>query len=263
MVALLLFMLPWACKYNDDLWNRASDKIDDIPPEVFSCSLSDGAGITSPLVIRFNDDMMYNTLDAGTIIIKEGADIVPGTFSSSQVAVTGGYETQVSFIPTADYNGGTSGATFKRGTAYTVTVTTGVRDYYGNNMESDDDTGNFTTAAGLALDADASSIDVNTDAASHRIRLTFNDPPANGWQVSVYDSDGSLAVLATPAVFDGSSAGVSASEDSRYIIIPTGVAFNTGVDVSVTAFTAFSAAIDSAGLADPGTVSLTVPAPAP
>lgn len=254
VVALIFFSLPWACKYNDDLWNRGSDKIDGDPPAVSYFDPGDGtsdSGITVAFSIRFDDDMMHGTLNSSTIAIEEGGTVpVVGSWSYDLVDVTNGQQTIARFTPT--------GGLFKRGTAYTLTVSTDVRDYYGNYLATEY-SGGFSTAAGLELEA--SSVDVDTDGANHRIRLTFNDPPTDGWRVSVYDSDGNLAVLATPVVFDGSSTGVSASEDSRYIVIPTGVAFNPGADVSVTAFTAFSAAIDSAAFADPGTVTIIVPTP--
>jgi|GEM_PF-3886219 len=247
---VLMVLLPGACRYNDDLWRRASDKIDDVAPTVSyfdpGAGSTDG-GITVALSIRFDDDMMHSTLNSSTITIEEtGFGLISGSWSYDLVDVTGGQQSIARFTPT--------GGVFKRGTDYTLTVSTGARDYYGNYLASEYSAG-FTTASDF--DLDSSSIDTITNPANHTITLVFNDPPANGWQVNVAGTYSGGTVFNTN--YGSAASGVTWSASSRSIVIATGETFDSGVGAVTLTLSSFSAETDGNPYAGSASISLDVP----
>ncbi len=231
LAAALIFLS--SCRYNADLYDRATAEIDSIPPTVSSVRPADGTagrGITSPITIYFSELMMNSSLTAETIIVADDSGTVEGRLEITENA--GNTYTIVRFYPATDYNSATSGETFTWSTDYELTVTTDARDFYGNSLESERII-SFSTAPGLLLVSSSPAdgdIGVSGDTS---VVLNFNDPvdTGSGWTLDINGTE-----------YSSSSSEAVWNSDNTVLTITPASDFTGGSTVTVDNFSAFVSA---------------------
>lgn len=235
LAAALIFLS--SCRYNADLYDRATAEIDSIPPTVSSVRPADGTagrGITSPITIYFSELMMNSSLTAETIIVADDSGTVEGRLEITENA--GNTYTIVRFYPATNYNSSTSGETFTWSTDYDLTVTSDARDFYGNSLESERII-SFSTAAGLLLVSSSPAHGESGVVADTSLVFNFNDSVDvdSGWSVDVNGTS-----------YDNTSTGVSWSSNDTVLTISPSPAFTAASTVTVDNFTAFVSAVGGA-----------------
>ncbi len=110
--------------------SSASEVADTTPPRVLfttPANRDSNVYVNQKINIGFSEDMDLGTVNADTVIVKQGSTTVAGTV-----------------LPTASTATFTPSSNLEKGKTYTATVTTGVKDPAGNKMASNYEWG-FTT----------------------------------------------------------------------------------------------------------------------
>lgn len=169
-IIIILFMTSLSCEYQTNLFNDVTTKIDGVSPVITSHNLPivNSAPDTFHINLRFSEGLNPDSVNTDSVVVKNNSGNKITNISIS-------YDSNYNAI---NINGVTDSNYLIRGSNYTVTLTEGITDTAGNNLE-EEFSGNLSIAASPQIPGNFSIWTSNSNGysveAGDKIYIEFNE----------------------------------------------------------------------------------------